>query len=328
MELLFTPAVGHLTHVQDNAPSPGGMHPWPGVPVRCRSYGDNCICSQRIEGGYYRILCFHITLTTAVQLVPQVRQRALAFAFIHRGNAKGWLRGVQGLLHFRERCCYIPLLLPDTGLNSLVELDAGNYEATVILLEKDREEMILDMFSELREERQRLHAHSGKGLPYPPLPITPEIRMLLAPLTRFRALPSHLPWIADQCVPGLITALHKAHLHQEHMPDDFRRIRNYLSTYIDTSLTVKKVAFALRMSERRLCTVIRQQQGMTFKACLTGLRMEQARILLTDPDRQLHDIALDLGYSSKAHFSHAFHKYTGISPSAYRAAPDEEKPAF
>ncbi len=328
MELLFIPTVQTCALTRDNAAPPPGMSLWPGVSLCCRSHGNNHIYSQRIEGGCYRLVRFHIMLATRIELIPWVRQRCLAFAFLHRGHVSGRLGSVEGILHFRENYCYIPLLLPDTRQHSLLELEAGTYEVTVILLEKDREAMILDMFPEFCDEHRRLQTHSGKSLPYPPFPFTPELRMLLKPLTHFRDLPAHLPWVADRCVSGLITALHKERIQREHMPHDFHRIYTYLCAHLDAALTVKKVALALRMSERQLCTAIRQHQHTTFKALLTGLRMEQARILMADPGRQQQEIALELGYSSKAHFSQAFRKYCGISPSRYRAAAHQEKSVF
>ncbi len=46
--------------------------------------------------------------------------------------------------------------------------------------------------------------------------------------------------------------------------------------------------------------------------------MEHARALLLDTDRPVGDIAWEDGYSHVAHFSTAFKKQYGVSPSHFR----------
>jgi AraC family transcriptional regulator len=40
--------------------------------------------------------------------------------------------------------------------------------------------------------------------------------------------------------------------------------------------------------------------------------------LLRNPSISLIDIALDCGFSSHSHMSRIFHKFVGVTPSAYR----------
>ncbi len=48
------------------------------------------------------------------------------------------------------------------------------------------------------------------------------------------------------------------------------------------------------------------------------MRFEAARKMLSDPDRKIRDVALLLGYSDAAHFTRAFQRWTGLTPSAFR----------
>ena len=46
--------------------------------------------------------------------------------------------------------------------------------------------------------------------------------------------------------------------------------------------------------------------------------MEVAKSLLDMPELRIYEIAEKLGYKSKAYFSSAFQKYTGMTPNEYR----------
>ena len=47
-------------------------------------------------------------------------------------------------------------------------------------------------------------------------------------------------------------------------------------------------------------------------------RMEQAKQLLSDPYRKVYEVADMVGYKSKAYFSEAFRRYTGLTPRDYQ----------
>ncbi len=57
---------------------------------------------------------------------------------------------------------------------------------------------------------------------------------------------------------------------------------------------------------------------VTFKDILRGKREEKARYLLAQSDLGMQDIATSLGYSETANFLHAFKRWVGQSPSAWR----------
>jgi len=47
-------------------------------------------------------------------------------------------------------------------------------------------------------------------------------------------------------------------------------------------------------------------------------RIESAKAMLADRNRNLVDIALDTGFSEQSHFSRAFRSATGATPNAWR----------
>ena len=66
--------------------------------------------------------------------------------------------------------------------------------------------------------------------------------------------------------------------------------------------------------QRRLAS-----EGLTFSQLVDEIRLEMTVPKLRDPGIRLTDIALSLGYSDPAHFTRAFVRWAGVSPSEYRA---------
>lgn len=60
------------------------------------------------------------------------------------------------------------------------------------------------------------------------------------------------------------------------------------------------------------------QSGTTYIVVLESLLRQRSQHLIAETRMPIIEIALSLGYSDQAHFSRAFKRWTGISPSAYR----------
>ncbi|MEM7211735.1 MAG: helix-turn-helix domain-containing protein [Pseudomonadota bacterium] len=77
------------------------------------------------------------------------------------------------------------------------------------------------------------------------------------------------------------------------------------------------VASRLSTSRRSLQRTL-DTEGCNFSGVLESLLMDRATELLRSTDRTITDVALELGYSDSAHFTRAFRKWTGVSPSRFR----------
>lgn len=75
----------------------------------------------------------------------------------------------------------------------------------------------------------------------------------------------------------------------------------------------KVVGLSVRTLQRRLSAT-----GTTYSQLVDEVRMRAALPLLEDPDILLTEIAYDLGYSHPAHFTRAFRRWAGVTPSEYR----------
>ena len=57
---------------------------------------------------------------------------------------------------------------------------------------------------------------------------------------------------------------------------------------------------------------------MNFLDCLTELRINAAKELLTDPFRSAAEVASMVGYEDSSYFARTFKKRTGMTPTQYR----------
>jgi AraC-like DNA-binding protein len=81
--------------------------------------------------------------------------------------------------------------------------------------------------------------------------------------------------------------------------------------------TLNRLSAQLAMSTRSLQRNI-QANGMTFRELLDGVRRDRAPALLQDTRLSVKEVAARLRFSGAGSFSHAFRRWTGLSPTAYR----------
>lgn len=82
-------------------------------------------------------------------------------------------------------------------------------------------------------------------------------------------------------------------------------------------VTLETLSRTLGVSPFGLCRAFRQATGGTLHQHLTCLRLAAALEQLPQYRTRLTDLALDLGFSSHSHFTHAFRAYFGRAPSAH-----------
>ncbi|MBK5967377.1 hypothetical protein CCR91_00935 [Thiorhodovibrio winogradskyi] len=83
----------------------------------------------------------------------------------------------------------------------------------------------------------------------------------------------------------------------------------------DLLLVAEIVGMSPRTLQRRL-----QQSGSCYSQVLQEARFDLARGLLGDPGAKIIDVAMTAGYDSQQHFTRAFRRFTGLTPTGYRRA--------
>lgn len=80
---------------------------------------------------------------------------------------------------------------------------------------------------------------------------------------------------------------------------------------------LEAVCAQLFMSTRTLKRKL-QQVGTGFQVLLDEVRLNDAKRMLSQSSRSIEDIASWMGYAEPANFTHAFRRWTGITPSEWR----------
>jgi AraC-like DNA-binding protein len=104
----------------------------------------------------------------------------------------------------------------------------------------------------------------------------------------------------DDTTPGLIRALQALIFDLEHGPASLGDIAN-------------RLALSERTLRRRLRAL-----GTSYNKILQDVRSSTAKEWLRDSNLTMESIAWRLGYTETANFRHAFKRWTGQSPQAFR----------
>jgi AraC-like DNA-binding protein/ligand-binding sensor protein len=102
-------------------------------------------------------------------------------------------------------------------------------------------------------------------------------------------------------------------------PPLVNRARAYIDAHQQEDLHVEDVSKALNISVFYFCKVFKKATGMTFTEYLSKVRVLKARTLLENPHARVSEVAFAAGFQSLTHFNRIFRKFTGHSPTAYRA---------
>lgn len=101
-------------------------------------------------------------------------------------------------------------------------------------------------------------------------------------------------------------------------PAAVTRVLNAVGAHPTRNWKARELAGVARVGYSKLRALFRQVQGETLKELLQRTRLEQARLLLCDPQLAIKDVAWRLNFSSEYYFSHFFREASGMSPSQFR----------
>lgn len=89
--------------------------------------------------------------------------------------------------------------------------------------------------------------------------------------------------------------------------------------YREAELTLSAAADFACVSTGYLSGLFKKETGTNFVKYLTDVRMEKSMELLRTTDMKTYEIAYETGFANPHYFSISFKKYTGMSPSEFRA---------
>ena len=103
-------------------------------------------------------------------------------------------------------------------------------------------------------------------------------------------------------------------------------VRRYLEDNYMFDISLDSVGEILHISPAYLSAQFKKYQKMNFLDCLTELRINAAKELLTDPFRSSAEVASMVGYEDASYFARAFKKRTGEFPIVKDTTPNMMNP--
>ena len=95
-------------------------------------------------------------------------------------------------------------------------------------------------------------------------------------------------------------------------------LRKIISFYItDENLSIEVIADIAGLSTRSLQRMMKKH-GMSYNELLNASRRQYAETRLNNSASKISEIAYQLGYNDTAHFTRAFKRWTGMTPTQYR----------
>lgn len=131
---------------------------------------------------------------------------------------------------------------------------------------------------------------------------------------------------ANNCAVSMVPLIFAEFLRQSgdssqfyhyRMSTDFSTILHYIRHHYQT-LSLARLAEEFHYSKPHLCTLIKQNTGVSFTELIRRIRMTRAKDYLINTSLPVRDIADILGYHSADHFSRVFRSTYGCSPHEYR----------
>jgi AraC family transcriptional regulator len=97
-----------------------------------------------------------------------------------------------------------------------------------------------------------------------------------------------------------------------------RRVREFIDQNIDSDIRLSAMAGACGISPDYFLRMFKSTVGVSPYQYLLNLRVERAKIFLSDETCSLAEVALRCGFSHQEHLSRMFRRFTGVAPGRYR----------
>jgi len=94
--------------------------------------------------------------------------------------------------------------------------------------------------------------------------------------------------------------------------------KKYMRDNIHSIVAMEDVALNVGMGYSRFRKLFKTYTGISPALYYQGIKLSQAKNLLTNSDMTCQEIAFHLGYESASYFNMVFHKKEGMTPAAYR----------
>lgn len=110
------------------------------------------------------------------------------------------------------------------------------------------------------------------------------------------------------------------------VPKPLQQAIEIMEANVERTLKIPQVATTLGLSQRKLERLFNKHIGSSAVAFYRRVRLQRARVLLTQTDMSVLDICIASGFASSSYFSKSYAEEFGLRPRDHRLAwPDSER---
>ena len=95
--------------------------------------------------------------------------------------------------------------------------------------------------------------------------------------------------------------------------------KEIINTRYMEPLNLNDIAGEVQLNPSYLSVLFKKETGYNFTDYLIEYRLERAKEMLAETNKNINEISLQVGYKDTKHFRNLFRKYVGTTPSQYRA---------
>ena len=107
----------------------------------------------------------------------------------------------------------------------------------------------------------------------------------------------------------------------------FKSLINHINAHFMDELSLEWAADYVGFSKFHFSRLFKEYTDVTFYDFLLHRRMQAAKVLLTDTDKSITEIAFQSGFNNLTSFTRSFKNMTGHTPSDYRLLRQKDRPA-
>ncbi|NMA43219.1 MAG: AraC family transcriptional regulator [Oligosphaeraceae bacterium] len=91
-------------------------------------------------------------------------------------------------------------------------------------------------------------------------------------------------------------------------------VKNYIRRNYQSQVSLEELARSLGVSQYYLSRVFNAESGFSLPEFLTMVRMQKAKVLLKEGQKNISEVAYEVGYESSSYFAKVYRKHFGINP--------------
>jgi AraC family transcriptional regulator len=97
-----------------------------------------------------------------------------------------------------------------------------------------------------------------------------------------------------------------------------QRVQQYIDTHLESALSLSELASVVGLSRMHFAAQFREATGYRPHEYVLSRRIENAKVILSNTNMPIAEVALSVGFNAQSHFSTVFKRLTGDAPARWR----------